>query len=94
MKRAPIIGLLFLLLLTLTVVFPVLADDPARNAGAQREGKPNIVWILVDDMSCHFGYQGEKLVETPHVDQLAREGVIFSNAYATAPVCSAHFAQR
>ena len=49
---------------------------------------PNIVWILVDDMSSHFGYQGEKLVETPHVDRLAKEGVVFSHAYATAPVCS------
>ena len=51
-------------------------------------GRPNIVWIVVDDMSCHFAYQGEKLVKTPHVDRLAREGVVFSNAYVTAPVCS------
>lgn len=50
--------------------------------------RPNIVWIVVDDMSSHFGYQGEKLVNTPHVDRLAREGVVFKNAYATAPVCS------
>jgi len=50
--------------------------------------KPNIVWILVDDMSCHFGYQGEKLVDTPVVDRLASEGVVFTNAYASAPVCS------
>ena len=50
--------------------------------------RPNIVWIVIDDMSCHFGYQGEKLVKTPHVDRLAREGVVFSNAYVTAPVCS------
>ena len=50
--------------------------------------RPNIVWIIVDDMSSHFAYQGEKLVHTPHVDRLAREGVVFENAYATAPVCS------
>jgi len=50
--------------------------------------RPNIVWIVVDDMSCHFAYQGEGLVKTPHVDRLAREGVVFSNAYVTAPVCS------
>ena len=51
--------------------------------------KPNILWIVVEDMSCHFGYQGEKLVHTPHVDQLAQEGVVFENAYVSAPVCSA-----
>lgn len=54
----------------------------------QANDRPNIVWIVVDDMSSHFGYQGEPLVTTPHVDRLAREGVVFSRAYATAPVCS------
>ncbi|MFT5126611.1 MAG: arylsulfatase A-like enzyme [Rhodothermales bacterium] len=51
-------------------------------------GRPNVVWIVVDDMSSHFAYQGEPLVQTPHVDRLAREGVVFRHAYATAPVCS------
>ena len=55
---------------------------------AMAADRPNIVWIVVDDMSCHFGYQGEKLVNTPNVDRLAREGVVFSKAYVTAPVCS------
>ena len=50
--------------------------------------RPNIVWIVVDDMSSHFGYQNEKLVKTPHVDRLAKEGIVFSRAYASAPVCS------
>ena len=67
---------LFLLILIFTVGSSA-ADD-----------RPNIVWIVVDDMSSHFGYQGEKLVTTPHVDRLAKGGVVFSRAYATAPVCS------
>lgn len=33
--------------------------------------RPNIIWMVVEDMSCHFGYQGEKLVQTPNVDKLA-----------------------
>jgi arylsulfatase A-like enzyme len=49
---------------------------------------PNILWIVVEDMSCDFGYQGQELVQTPHVDRLAKEGIVFSNAYVTAPVCS------
>jgi len=52
------------------------------------QGRPNIVWIVVDDMSYHFGYQGEPLATTPRVDRLAEEGIVFSRAYATAPVCS------
>ena len=52
------------------------------------KGLPNILWIVVDDMSCDFGYQGQTLVDTPHVDRLAQEGVVFRNAYVTAAVCS------
>ena len=64
------------------------SQQPEAPQQARVNGRPNIVWILVDDMSGHFGYQGEKLVSTPHVDRLAKEGIVFSNAYATAPVCS------
>jgi arylsulfatase A-like enzyme len=54
-------------------------------AGAAR---PNILWIIVDDMSAHFSCYGEDLVETPNVDRLAASGTKFTNAYVTAPVCS------
>jgi arylsulfatase A-like enzyme len=50
--------------------------------------RPNIVWIVVDDMSAHFSCYGEKTIRTPNVDQLAKEGVRFSRAFVTAPVCS------
>ena len=50
--------------------------------------RPNIVWIVVDDMSANFSSYGETTIETPHVDRLAREGVRFTRAYATSPVCS------
>jgi len=55
----------------------------------QAQEKPNILWIIVEDMSSHFGYQGEKLVHTPNVDKMAKEGVVYTNAYVSAPVCSA-----
>ena len=58
----------------------------ADTAPAER---PNIVRIIVEDMSCDFGYQGQGLVNTPNVDRLAKEGAVFTNAYVTAPVCSA-----
>ena len=55
---------------------------------ASNKDMPNIFWIIVEDMSCDFGYQGQELVKTPNVDRLAKEGAVFSNAYVTAPVCS------
>ncbi|MFN3194204.1 MAG: sulfatase [Aureliella sp.] len=50
--------------------------------------RPNVLWIVADDLSpdleC-YGYQG---VRTPNVDRLAGSGIRFENAFATAPVCS------
>lgn len=57
----------------------VYADEPLR---------PNILWIIVDDMSANFSCYGELLIKTPHVDRLAREGTRFTQAFVTAPVCS------
>jgi len=48
----------------------------------------HVVWIVVDDMSPHFGCYGEPLVDSPHIDRLAREGTRFTQAFTTAPVCS------
>lgn len=64
------------------------ADSALLPTQTSTKTPPNIVWILIDDMSGHFGYQGEPLVSTPNVDRLAKEGVVFTHAYATAPVCS------
>lgn len=61
-------------------------DEPDAAPGRQR--RPNIVWIIVDDMSPNFSCYGETLIQTPHVDRLAREGTKFSRAFVTAPVCS------
>ncbi len=52
------------------------------------DDRPNIVWIIPDDMSAHFGCYGETAIETPNVDKLAANGLKFTNAYVTAPVCS------
>ena len=51
--------------------------------------RPNIVFFLVDDLGwSDVGCYGSTFHETPHVDQLAREGMRFDNAYSTCHVCS------
>jgi arylsulfatase A-like enzyme len=50
--------------------------------------RPNILWFVVDDMSANFSCYGEKTIQTPNVDRLAKEGTMFSHAFVTAPVCS------
>ena len=57
-----------------------------KNSLASR---PNIVFFLVDDLGFgDLGCYGNTFCETPNIDLLAREGMRFTNAYASAPVCS------
>jgi len=55
---------------------------------ADETARPNILWIVLDDVSPHFSCYGEMAIQTPHVDRLAREGTRFTRAFVTAPVCS------
>ena len=50
--------------------------------------KPNILWITAEDMSPTLGCYGDTFATTPNIDKLAKEGVLYSNAFANAPVCS------
>ena len=76
-----------------TPVFPLmvalLACIPISPAFSVETDRPNILLILVDDLGwMDLACQGNKLVETPRIDALAKQGMRFTNAYAAAPVCS------
>lgn len=50
--------------------------------------KPNILWLIAEDMSPHFGCYGDQVVQTPNVDRLARNGMLFERAFVTGSICS------
>jgi len=51
--------------------------------------KPNIIFILIDDLGWRdLSCTGSAFYETPHIDRLAAEGMLFTDAYAACPVCS------
>ena len=51
--------------------------------------KPNIIYILADDLGYgELGVYGQKYIETPNIDKLAKSGMIFNNHYTGAPVCA------
>src|SRR5688500_14595196 len=51
--------------------------------------KPNIVFILADDLGINdLACYGRKEHNTPHLDQLAREGMRFTSSYCAQPICS------
>ena len=53
------------------------------------ERKPNIIFILADDLGyADLGCYGQKLIQTPHLDRMAAEGMRFTQFYAGSTVCA------
>lgn len=83
MKRMKQINLK-LSLLILAPFFLILSCNE-RNEPA----KPNIIMVMCDQMRFdRFGAMGDMTVQTPNIDALSREGLLFKNAYCPSPVCS------
>lgn len=57
------------------------------NAQAQKQ--PNIIFVLTDDQSYGMmGCTGNEIVQTPNIDKLAKEGVLFTNAHISSAICT------
>lgn len=76
-----------LLLATFVTQF-AWAENDSANLKSEVQSKPNILWLSCEDISPHFGCYGDQQAITPNVDQLATEGVRYSNTYTTAGVCA------
>ncbi|MDO6803732.1 sulfatase-like hydrolase/transferase [Wenyingzhuangia sp. 1_MG-2023] len=56
---------------------------------AKAQEQPNIVFVLTDDQSYNLlGCTGNEIVETPNIDKLAKEGVLFTNAHVSSAICT------
>jgi N-sulfoglucosamine sulfohydrolase len=71
-------------LLTCLFVF-LLGSSLAAGHAPER---PNILWLTAEDLSPHLGCYGDPYARTPVLDELASRGVLYTHAFATAPVCS------
>lgn len=70
------------LILTVLVLFVVVSLNWSQNT------RPNILWLTIEDMSPHLGSYGYSDAKTPVLDSLASRGVLYKNAFVTAPVCA------
>lgn len=56
---------------------------------ADKNSKPNIIYILADDMGVYdLGCYGQEMIQTPHLDKMAQEGIRFTEHYAGSTVCA------
>ena len=54
----------------------------------KKSARPNILWITCEDISPFISCYGDKIVKTPNIDQLAKEGIRYTHVYTTAGVCA------
>jgi arylsulfatase A-like enzyme len=73
-----------------SLAMPGCADGAAgRSAGASPKRKPNFVFIFIDDLGWKdAGFMGSAYYQTPNIDRLAAEGLVFTSAYSGAPNCA------
>ncbi|WP_452228503.1 MULTISPECIES: sulfatase [unclassified Lacinutrix] len=72
----------YILLIVITIFFQNLLIS-------QHKKKPNVILIVVDDLNDYTGFLGgHPQVKTPHMDALAAEGTVFTNAHTNAPICA------
>jgi len=83
MTKLKIVKQLNIILIALTLGLCLGCSDTLKPQ------KPNIVFIFIDDLGWKdVGYMGSDYYETPNIDKLAGEGMIFTNAYANAANCA------
>src|SRR5262245_30566085 len=77
---------------SLAVALYLLASasaTPRASEAPARDGRPNIVFILADDLGRgDLGCYGQARIRTPNLDRMAAEGMRFTRFYAGSPVCA------
>ncbi len=76
---------IFLLLIS----FFLLTNCKQEKKALEVVSKPNILFIGIDDLRLELGAYGNTLVKSPHIDRLAKTGMLFTQAHCQVPVCGA-----
>ncbi|SDR70510.1 uncharacterized sulfatase [Polaribacter sp. KT25b] len=76
---------------SLCIIFTITSCKKSSEAAAQKQVKnerPNIIWIMAEDMSTDLETYGMPDVKTPFLNKMADEGIRFDNTFVTNPICS------
>lgn len=101
-KNSTSVALAARTVVVVVAIFTVLSNSWGQETGQRTEnrassetspapgpGRPNILFLMGDDWSWpHASAYGDAVIKTPTFDRIAREGVLFSNAFISAPSCT------
>ena len=80
------LALVFLISLYSGIDKPLYSQNKSQNSTT---AKPNIIYILADDLGyAEIGAYGQEKIETPNIDALSKNGMRFTQHYASAPICA------
>jgi arylsulfatase A-like enzyme len=74
--------------LLILVGLPSLVSPLPAGGAAPQPQRPNILWLVAENIGHELGCYGEKLVVTPNIDRLAQQGTRYTRVFATGPVCA------
>lgn len=72
---------------SLTQLLLVAAFAATAHAG-DRPAKPNLLFMVADDMRPELGAYGQSYMETPNIDAFAKTGTVFTRSYCQMAICS------
>lgn len=72
----------------LTLISLILIAGCSNQKKVKTTERPNIVWIVCEDMNPILGCYGDELAKTPNIDKLAESGIVYQHVYANAPICA------
>ncbi len=73
----------------LLILLIISCDETTKERKTKKSKTPNIIFIMTDDHAYQaISAYGSKLMQTPNIDRLANEGMLFENAYVTNSICS------
>ena len=74
-------------LFRLFVIFWIIGLVLAHAGRLDAASKPNVLFLICDDLNCDLGCYGHKMVRSPNIDRLAARGLRFERAYCQYPLC-------